>query len=193
MTYYFKNNLVLVIFLCGIVTACSDKNKNNSAALEGSVEARIDSQKIKLDTLISELNREINENGQLEMVPFPVYNESDTIKYWAINGVPIRVSAALAYPDKIVWPTYFIRDGKIIHVRYRFWSIPEPSYATEHMLYISEDKTFYCMERSMNLEPEQTPYSLRSKPFSQCAEPPRNIEEEYKAYWTAIQAYLTRK
>jgi len=193
MTYAFKCSLLLILFTCGTMTACSVKNKNKSESFGSVDQERIDSLKIKIDTLINILNREINQNGEVGMVPFPVYNELDTIRYWSIDGVPIRVSAALAYPDKIVWPTYYIQDGKIIHVRYRFWSRSAPSYASEHMLYIHNDKTFYCQERRMDLDAEQTPYSLRSKEFSLCTEPPRDVEENYQAYWTAINTYLNRK
>ena len=144
----------------------------------------------KIETTVNELNVGVARQGAPIKVPFPIYNAEDTLEYWVVNNEPARISANLIYEEKVIWPTFFVKDGELVLVRYRVWVQVYPSFARERMIYLDKGKIVYCKERSMDLQPGDIPAYLRDKPFSACVKPEQEIREDYEDYWKKIQEFF---
>ncbi len=184
------------IFICltyFIIFACVKQPKQNFTEPSVALSAEYDTlQRNHVQTLVNQINEAVQLQGSPEKLPFPIFNSLDTLKYWRVNGVPARISAALAFPDKIVWPTYFIHEGEIILIRYRMWSIPAPSYAIETITYLQKGKVVYCNERKIDLKPEELPANLRGLDFTPCGEANTIIGNAPYEYWKTIKEFMNQ-
>lgn len=69
--------------------------------------------------LVAAINANLKQ-GEHGFIPFPEeHGITDSIEYWRTEGHPTRISLQMDSPEKMVWPTFFLKDGKIILVRYR--------------------------------------------------------------------------
>lgn len=157
---------------------------------------------VDADTLIrNEIQKEVEvlnsklqqgEHGFLAFTGDP--SKTDSVEYWAVDNRPIRISLKLDSPEAMTWPTFFLKDGKIILVRYRNWSkaLPMP-WAEESMVYYKDGQAFYCDERRMDLPDNMPPANLRTMPFVRSARALSQIEENYTGYWKQILDVLSRE
>lgn len=157
---------------------------------------------VDADTLIrNEIQKEVEvlnsklqqgEHGFVALSGDP--SKKDSIEYWLADGKPIRISLKLDSPEAMTWPTFFLKDGKIILVRYRNWSkaLPMP-WAEESMVYYKDGQAFYCDERRMDLPDNMPPANLRTMPFVRSARALSQIEENYTGYWKQILDVLSRE
>lgn len=184
--------LIFLFFIYG--TSCNDQHKVVSSKPPTEITFVQDTlQKQEIDSLVAQ----INEAGRLQAapfkIPFPFYNEHDTIKYWIRNGEPSMVSVNLIYPDRVIWPTYYLENGKLVFVRYRYWAQSYPSFALENVTYLNENKIVYCLERNIELKAGEMPGLLKDKDFSICSRPQSDIKNDYERYWSNIKPLLLKQ
>lgn len=177
------------VLLALIFISCSEIRKNKEIDTATSTNASpYDSLQAKSQkAIVDEINLAVRNQGAPIKVPFPVYNANDTLKYWMVNNEPVMIYANLQYPDKAVWPTFFIRDNKVVMVRYRHWDKSETPYVFERLMYLNENKIVHCEERKIDLQPNEMPVSLRAKSFTVCVTPEAELKKDYESYWTAFQ------
>lgn len=147
---------------------------------------------IPIETIVSEINEGVSKQGAPIQIPFPIYNAADTLKYWIVNNEPARISVNLIYPNKAVWPTFFVKDNELVFVRHRMWIQEHPAYARERMIYLDGGKIVYCEERSMDLNQGDVPAYIREIPFSICLDPEKEIKEDYERYWKSVQEFMSK-
>ncbi len=145
-----------------------------------------------IQKVVAEINAKLNqgEHGYLPLAQ--EHGKTDSIEYWIIDGRPSRISLQLDSPEKMVWPTYFLKDGKIIMVRYRNWSKTPPTpYGEELMVYYKDGQAFYCDERRMDLPNNMPPANIRTLPYTLSPRPLAQIESYYTTYWNQITSALS--
>jgi hypothetical protein len=174
----------LLFISCGEI----EKNKVNDPATSTNVSPYDSIQARPLKAIVDEINLAVRDHGAPIKVPFPVYNPDDTLKYWIVNNEPAMIYANLQYPDKAIWPTFFIRDNKVVMVRYRYWDKSEKPFVFERLMYLNDDnKIVHCEERKIDLQPDEMPVSLRLKSFTVCVTPEAELKKDYEAYWKTFQ------
>ena len=181
--------LIPILLIYGI--SCHQEHTNESLDSREEVSNLPDTvQKQEIDSFIALINDSVQLQTPPFKIPFPVYNETDTIKYWLYNGKPAMAYVNLVFPDKLIWPTFYIENGELVFVRYRYWGQTYPSFALENLTYLNENKIVYCLERKMDLNPGDLPGLLRDKDFSVCSRSHADIKDDYEKYWAEIKPLL---
>ena len=193
MLKYCSNFLFIFAVIAPLFFSCQNKVKTEySTGLSTPVSVYDSTRAKEIEAIVNEINVGVSQQGPPYRMPFPVYNAGDTLDYWIVNNEPARISVNLIYADKVIWPTFFVKDKELILVRYREWVQVYPSYARERMVYLDNGKIVYCEERSMDLTPGDIPAYLRDKPFSLCSKTEPAIKEDYEGYWKSIQDFLAQ-
>jgi len=181
--------LLLLFSIYG--NSCNDQHKKVSSKPSEEITFIQDTlQKKEIDSLVAQINEAVRLQPDPFKIPFPVYNEKDTIKYWIRNGETSLVSVTISYPDRVIWPMFYVKNGELVFVRYRYWAQSYPSFAMENMIYLNANKIVYCLERKIELKNGDMPGLLREKDFSNCSSPQSNIKDVYEKYWANIKPLL---
>lgn len=137
---------------------------------------------------LDRINRQIEIEGQRIKFRYPLLNETDTLDYFILQGKLARVSMNMDNGEGTIWPTFFLKDGELIHVRLR--KLVKDStvhYAQEEMAYLKEGKIFYIEERRMDLQPNELPALLRLQPYTVSRRTFGDFEQEYMQYWPKLK------
>src|SRR5688572_2163920 len=112
--------LIGLIVFAGMI-GCNTSRKNPVAAYEASVSQPKDSiLKREITALVDTLNAHIRVDSIFPIpFPYPYINQSDSISYWDVDGEPGRINFISKVRENIYWPTFFIKNDQLIHVRYR--------------------------------------------------------------------------
>jgi len=182
---------LIILGSTSFLLTCSPGNRNEIESGNKSDKIEFDSLKRNsIDVQVEEININLQQQGPPIKIPFQIYNPNDSLSYWTIEGKPSRISINFKFPDKHVWPTFFLKDGELILVRYRIWSMNAPAYASETISHIDNNEIIYCIERRMDLEPGAQPYLLREKEFNICTRSPADIHADYIPYWKTVKDFL---
>lgn len=148
-------------------------------------------QKHRIDSIVDVINKDRNEQGVINKISFPIYNQNDSIMYWQRNGEISIIEANLIYPEKLVWPTYYLLNEELIYIRYRFVAPNYPSFVMETLIYLNGDEIVYCLERKMDLKPGEMPGLLRGKELKTCSGTHEKVISLYNTYWPSLIEYVT--
>lgn len=183
--------VAVISLLSGIFSISCDNKKNVKAdKAETPVFLQDTFQKNRIDTIVSQINEAAQNQGAPYKIHFPVYNPNDTLKYWALDGKPARIWANMGFPDKMIWPTFFVKDNEPVLFRYRIWGLSNPQYAMENLAYLKNGEIVYCTGRQIELKDGEMPVLLRDIEFGSCTLDPTEIKKDYEKYWTAISDFL---
>jgi hypothetical protein len=142
-----------------------------------------------LDTFFLQISNEGIFKKMPVKVSFPIDNPTDSLEYWVVGPGTGQIMAKIRSVDRMVWPTFFIRNNELFLVRFRYWSKTPPMYSRETMLYYNTDKIVYCKERSLEMSATDLPYMLRKVEFKPCSRARETMEREYLKYWNAVKPY----
>jgi hypothetical protein len=175
--------LYLIMLLVGLIglSACDNNGKNNDQQVEPPEFIQVDSVKKKqIDQRIDSINQKIVIAQNREKFSFPLLAPEDSIEYWTVDGETKRISMFMTPDSQIVWPTYFMDDGKLLLIRFRYGvdSQYQP-WAMEKMMYLENNQVVHCEERRTRLSPGETPGYLRTLPFQLCTESADSIVSVY--------------
>lgn len=185
------NGTFRTVLLIGIYCILSFGCKKQDSTQENRFSSEPDSLKrLEIEAIVNNINDTVNAHGLPEQLPFPVFNANDTIDYWTLEGKPARISVSLNYPDKVIWPTFFVDKNELVLVRYRLWSKEGTPFVRETLTYLNGKDIVYCMERRMNLPEDGLPLYLREMPFTECERTDEEIRKDYESYWNTIREYL---
>lgn len=181
--------IVLITLLSGIFSlSCDTKKKVTTDNAEAPAFLQDTVQKNLIDTIVSQINEAAQ--GPPYKVHFPEYNANDTLKYWLMDGKPARIWANMGFPDKMIWPTFFVKDNEPVLFRYRIWGLTNPQYAIENLAYLKNGEIVFCTGRQIDLKEGEMPVLLRDIEFGPCTLDPEEIKKDYEKYWKAISEFL---
>lgn len=190
--YFNCKNISLFLIGAILLYACtSSKNPSDNVIKNGAIE--FDSiRKAEIDTIINNMEPSIRAVGDPQKLAFPIHNPKDTIVYWLPkDGRSARISIEWKLPDEISWPTFFVHDGELIFVRYRYmYKTPPDLRVAETMIYLNNGKIIYCEERRKPLQPGEMPGSLRKDPLMKSTRTYGEIEKDYKEYWNLVYDFM---
>ena len=184
---------VLLISLLSSVSILSCDNKKTIVSTdktEAPTYLQDTLQKNQIDSIVSQINEAAHNQGAPYKILFPAYNPNDTLKYWALDGKPARIWVNMGFPDKMIWPTFFVKDSEPVLFRYRVWAQTTPGYAMENLAYLKNGEIVYCTGRQMELNEGEMPVMLRDKEFGPCTLTPTEIKKDYEKYWATISEFL---
>ena len=189
MQISFSSVSCLLVIMITAGYACQPGKAKVADAYGNRVTNPLDS--LKKNIIVQQLNkanRQIEIEGQRNKIPYPLLNETDTIDYFILQGKLARVSMNMDNGDGTIWPTFFLKDGELIHVRLRKLVKDSTShYAQEEMAYLQQGKIFYIEERRLDLKPEEIPALLRLQPYSVSQRTFGDFEKEYMQYWPKLK------
>jgi len=192
---YSTGKIISVCILAlSVLYACSS-SKNQADNKEQSAAIAFDSiRKAEIDTIIKNMEPGIREVGNPQKLAFPIHNPKDTILYWLPkDGKSARISIEWKLPDEISWPTFFVYDGELIFVRYRYmYKTPPNIRVSESMIYLKDGKIIYCEERRKQLQQGELPGSLRKDPLTRSTRTYAEVEKDYKEYWSLVFDYMKK-
>lgn len=187
----FMNRAFHAVIISTIVSLLFVNCKNTASTGENNSGYLPDStKKIEIEAIVNTINDTVNAKVLPIELPFPLYNQNDTIDYWTVEGKPARISVSLNFPDKVIWPTFFVHNDELVLVRFRFWSKSDPPFVRETFTYLNAGDMVYCMERKMELPEDGLPLYLREMPFADCERNEDEIRNDYEPYWETINKYL---
>ena len=195
----FKTQILILLSILGsysIISSGCEQGKNKPTADSSETGSlKFDTlQKIRIDSIINRINAGVKAQGPPSTLFFPVYHPNDSIKYWIVNGEPERISLAMQDGDNVTWPTFFVSNGQLVHVRYRASRMDAPKpFVEERMTYLREGKIVYCEERSMEMNEGDYPGLLRRKGYTLCTRTVPEIEKDYIQYWNTVKEALNSK
>lgn len=191
----FKISFAFLLLIFILPPGCVPSNKK-----VGSTQPELDThpfdtlQKIRIDSIVDQINVGVKEQGPPYLLAFPMYHPHDTIEYWTFNDEPQRISLTMKTGETIIWPTFFVLNGELIFVRYRasYGNSPIP-FAEESMVYLKDGMIVYCEERRKRLLPGETAGSLRLIEYTDSKRSLLDIENDYKKYWLTIKDALIQQ
>ena len=142
-----------------------------------------------LDTFVLQISNEGIFKRLPEKVSFPIDNPTDTLEYWIVSPGTAQIMAKIRSVDRMVWPTFYIRNNELFLVRFRYWSKTPPMYSRETMLYYNADQIVFCKERYLQMSATDLPYLLRKVEFESCSRSREEMENEYLKYWYAVKPF----
>lgn len=142
-----------------------------------------------MDTLVLDISNEGIFKKLPEKISFPIDNPTDSLEYWVTGEGTGQIMAKIRSVDRMVWPTFYIRNNDLFLVRFRYWSKTPPMYSRETMLYYNADQIVYCKERSLQMSATDLPYLLRRVEFEACSRSREVMENEYRRYWIAVKPF----
>src|SRR5688572_8306439 len=110
--------------------------------------------------------------------------------YWQRDGKLSVIEATMIYPDKMVWPTFYLLDEEPIYIRYRFVVPNYPSFVMETLIYLNGNDIVYCLERKMDLKPGELPGLLKDKDFMTCSGSHEKVHKLYSDYWPTLKKFV---
>jgi hypothetical protein len=173
-----------------IIGACNPAKEKSVSS--GEIESAIPFdtlEKQRIDTIIDHIHKEIREQGEVQKIPYAVYDPTDTIFFFVLENNAARISLELNLENGIDWPTFYVYDGDLINVRYRYFHEDSTSSkALEVFTYLKDGKIVYCHERGTFNENGETLYpgSIRNLPFELSTRTPEEIKADYQKTWEII-------
>ena len=186
--------ILLFFFTLATVESCKPGDSTSSMNSEADYSQPADSiRKKDVEVQVENINAKLR-TATLKRIPYPAEGSLDTLDYWELDNKPIRISLNIKRDDIERWPTFFIQDGQLILVRYRTWSKSPPMpWAEENMIYLHDEKIFYCDERRTDLPDNSIPANLRMLPYVMSSKSFIELENKYKADWLKIKEVLARQ
>ena len=181
-----------IVCLAIFCISCKDDQSHSSENRNTNQVIIFDSiRRVEIDTLVAHINMGLREVGMPQKLVYPKYHPTDTIYYWVVDSQSARISLELNLPQEIVWPTFFVHNGQLVMVRYRYASdIPEAREALECIIYLDKDEIIYAVERGTKLEASETPGMMRQLPHSKSMRSKDELEKLYIDHWQTIISYL---
>lgn len=179
--------LLAMIIIAGY--ACQPATQKVADAYENRVTNPADSLEKKIIVQhLDRANRQVEMEGQRNKIAYPLLNTNDTIDYFILQGKLARVSMNMNNGEGTIWPTFFLKDGELIHVRLRkLVKDSTTHYAQEEMAYLKQGKIFFIEERKIDLQPEEIPARLRLEPYTVSKRTFGDFEKEYMLYWPKLK------
>ena len=190
------NHKIIYFFILALslLFGCSS-SKNPSDPNEKTHTIEFDTiRKAEIDAIINNMDLAIREVGFPQKLAFPINNPKDTILYWLLkDGKSARISIEWKLPDEISWPTFFVHDGELVFVRYRYmYKTPPDIRVSETMIYLNDGKIIYCEERRKPLQQGEMPGSLRKDPLTRSTRTYAEIEKDYKESWNLVYDFMQK-
>src|SRR5258708_2183500 len=98
------------------VGCVKSKNKTDSVQTETVYHPNDTLQKIRIDSIVEQINVGVKAQGNPTLMPFSVYHPNDTLRYWTVNDEPERISLNMYSGETIIWPTFYISNGQLVLV-----------------------------------------------------------------------------
>ena len=148
-------------------------------------------EKDRIDTLVKHINDRLPLAGLPKKLAYPKYTVEDTIYYWQVDSNSARISIEFNAPEEIIWPTFFVDQGKLVFVRFRYHSsaFPQP-FAMESYIYLKDGKIVHCVERSMKMDASQRPGTLKQFKHVKTTRTYEEVEKDYKEIWDTTVEYM---
>lgn len=146
-----------------------------------------------IDTMVFRINSQLRATGRPQKLAYNLYNPTDSLTYWLVGNQSARVSMEWKLPDGVKWPTFFVYEGELVMVRYRYFlDTPPDSKAYESMIYLNDGKIVYCEERGHALNEGDVPGMIRGLPLERTKRSYAEVEKDYKPYWIDVMAHMKK-
>ncbi len=184
--------LLLVLFLS---PGCDKSNtKTNPIPSEMANQVFDTLQKIKIDSMVNQINFRTKLQPHPSMLAFPNFHPNDSLRYWSADGSPERISLYMSTGETIIWPTFYVLNGKLIFIRFRASHGDESNpYVEEKMIYFNDGQVVYCEERKKDLGKGENPGSLSHNKYQKSTQSREDIEKYYSPYWSPVKEAISKK
>lgn len=185
-----RHSIMFILSGLIFIGACSSSKQNQQETTSSISAIPFDTiEKVKIDSLIENMHKDIREGVELQKIPYTVYDPTDTIYIHVLPNKSLRISLELNIENGIDWPTFYVSNEALVYVRYRFMMDDSTSNrASETITYLKDNKIIYCHERGSEFIKGQdnSPVSVRSLPYEQSKRSPEEIEQDYAKTWRIV-------
>ncbi len=184
----------LLVILSLSIGCNKSNNKDNPLPSEIANQGFDTLQKIRIDSMVNQINFRSKQQPHPSMLAFPVFHPNDSLKYWSSNDEPERIILYMSTGETIIWPAFYVLHGKLIFIRFRASHGDETKpYVEEKMIYLKDGEIVYCEERKKDLNKGESPGSLSHNSYVKSTEPIEDIEKFYLPYWTPVKEAISKK
>lgn len=182
------------LMVIGLAYSCSTAKKQPDAKNTTAQGISFDSvQRAAIEEMIGSINIGLRQVGAPQKLAYPLYNAKDTLLYWIVDGNSARISIEWEKGDEVIWPSFFVKDGDLVYVRYRYVNYDTlNARAFESLIYLKEGKIVHCMERGKNLKKGEVAGSLMSSAHTKSTRSYEEVEADYKEYWKMVKEHMEK-
>ncbi len=186
--------LMICLITLGLAHSCSSSKKQPEIKDPTNQVVTFDSlQKVEIEAMVGSINEGLRKIGPPQRLAFPLYNPKDTMDYWIVDNQAARISIEFTKGTEVIWPTFFVYEGDLVFVRYRYVDYDTTdSKAFESHIFLKEGEVIYCDERGKKLQKGDLPGTLMTQTHSKSTRSYAAIQADYKEYWEAVKAHMEK-